>query len=118
MEDYTKGSAEISIEQTDDLLVFKPSNGKHKYSLVFVHGRGMEIDRFYSVFLSESFINLLSDTRIVIPQAPLRKIKALNDLELFSWYDRIEGKEKIDNGNNNNEEHIQESKTRIINLID
>jgi len=79
-------TANISIQLTRTHLTLAPLNKSPKYSLIFLHGIEMSIQKFFSVFLSSSIIGLLQDFKIYIPQAPIRPIAMRGGAEGFSWY--------------------------------
>ena len=67
-----------------------PVNKPHKYCLIFLHGYGMPVNRFLSLFLSPELLGLLEDFKVYIPQAPKGPItdNEPSDSDLFSWYNR------------------------------
>jgi len=79
-------SANISIQLTRTHLTLAPLNKTPRYSLIFLHGIEMSIQKFFSVFLSSSIIGLLQDFKIHIPQAPIRPIAMRGGIDGFSWY--------------------------------
>lgn len=58
----------------------------HKNCFIFLHGLGMNIQKFFEVFLNKDMIGLLDTFKIIIPQAPIRKVEMKGGAEDFSWY--------------------------------
>ena len=79
-------NSNISIKLTRTLLTLAPANKVPKYTLIFLHGVDMSIQKFFSVFMSSSIIKLLDDFKILVPQAPIRPIAIYGGREGFSWY--------------------------------
>jgi len=78
----------FTIDQTEKGLTLTPYNKQYKYCLVFLHGYGMTVSKFFSVFLSAELLELLNDFKIYIPQAPRRIPQNKEDDEpaTFSWF--------------------------------
>ena len=78
----------FTIDQTDRGLTLTPYKKPYKYCLVFLHGYGMTVSKFFSVFLSPELLELLDDFKIYIPQAPKRIPQNKDDDEppTFSWF--------------------------------
>jgi len=79
-------SSNINIQLTRTHLILSPANKTPRYSLIFLHGVDMSIQKFFSVFMSSSIIKLLDDFKIYVPQAPLRPIAIYGGKVGFSWY--------------------------------
>jgi len=111
----------MKVDITDKQLVLSPADGNHKYCLIFLHGLGMTVQKFFNFFLSEEMINLLSDFKIVLPQAPQVPV-TVEKRTTYSWFNVIERKfgkpfdeifgrqEIIDNGKTITELIDQEAK--------
>ena len=80
----------LNIRLTSDSITLSPVNKPHKYCLIFLHGYGMPVNRFLSLFLSPELLGLLEDFKVYIPQAPKGPItdNEPSDSDLFSWYNR------------------------------
>jgi hypothetical protein len=78
--------SEISIELTAQCLTLSPKGKKTSYSLIFLHGIGMSIQKFFDVFLCKEVIGLLQDFKIIVPQAPTRSIEMFGGKDGPSWF--------------------------------
>lgn len=76
----------VNIELSETCLTLSPIYQPYKYALIFLHGIGMNVQKFFDVFLCKEMIGLLNDFKIIIPQAPLRPIAMLQGKLGFSWY--------------------------------
>ena len=81
----------MKVEITDKQLVLLPADGNYKYCLVFLHGLGMTVQKFFNFFLCEEMINLLTDFKIILPQAPIVPV-TIEKRSTFSWFNVIERK--------------------------
>ena len=81
-------SQKITIEQTSKGVTLTPFNRPYKYYLIFLHGYGMEVSKFFSAFLSPELLPLLDDFKIYLPQAPKRIPQNKDDDEppTVSWF--------------------------------
>ena len=79
----------VHIKLNRSQLVLSPVNKAYKYCLIWLHGLNMSVQDFFSLFLAEDLIGLLTDTKIVIPQAPKAFVN-VEGREVFSWFNVIE----------------------------
>src|SRR5690349_8016162 len=77
----------LNIHITSKAITLSPSNKPHKYCLIFLHGFAQSIQHVLRAFVSPELLNLLSDFKIYIPQAPKRP-STLMGTDVFSWYDQ------------------------------
>ena len=68
-----------------------PASGTYKYSLIWLHGMNMQVQKFYNIFLSDEMINLLADFRIILPQAPVAPV-TVEGKSVYSWFNVTERK--------------------------
>jgi Phospholipase/Carboxylesterase. len=78
----------INIDLNESRLILSATNQIHKYSFIFLHGIGMNIQKFFEVFLSKDLIGLLDDFKIIIPQAPIRPVAMWQGKLDYSWYNK------------------------------
>jgi len=85
---FSNASQNFTIEQTSKGVTLAPFNRPYKYYLIFLHGYGMQVSKFFSAFLSPELLPLLDDFKIYIPQAPKRIPQNKDDDEppTFSWF--------------------------------
>jgi len=104
----------LSVQLTDKGITLLPSHKQHKYCLIFLHGFGMPVSKFLNVFLSPEMLNLLSDFKVYIPQAPKRAHgKQSQDDSVpryYSWYDMEDRSTLEETVKNVQKMIIQESK--------
>jgi len=81
----------VKVEIAENKLVLSPGIGTYKYCFIFLHGLGMPVQRFYNFFLSEELINLMTDFKIVLPQAPIAHV-TLEKKPTYSWFNIVERK--------------------------
>lgn len=81
----------IGIDVTDKVLILTPASGTYKYSLIWLHGMNMQVQKFYNIFLSDELIHLLSDFKVILPQAPTAPVR-VEGKAVPSWFDVTERK--------------------------
>ena len=83
---------DIKVELSKKSLIIKPGNGQHKYTLIWLHGLTMSVEKFYNFFFSEEMIHLLEDFKVILPQSPIAPVTMEGGKHTFSWFDVIERK--------------------------
>eukprot|EP00300_Choanocystis_sp_HF-7_P019863 c2044_g1_i1.p1 GENE.c2044_g1_i1~~c2044_g1_i1.p1 ORF type:complete len:285 (+),score=35.85 c2044_g1_i1:125-856(+) len=93
-----------------DSAIIAPSL-EHKNTIIWMHGLGDSSDGFYSVFGS---MLKLPNTRVVLPNAPVRSITCNSGYRMPGWYDIVS---LTDRGGNEDEAGIAGSAADLTALI-
>ncbi|KAH8434994.1 alpha/beta hydrolase [Aspergillus melleus] len=77
---------------------------KHTHTLILLHGRGSNSERFVSVFLETTEIaHHLATTKFVFPTAKKRRSTVLNRIPIHQWFDNY----SLDDPNTQTEIHVE-----------
>src|SRR5947209_6177658 len=66
-----------------DTAHIQPPKGDHKYTIIWLHGLGDSSDGFADLFAEYA----PSNTRVVLPNAPVRPITVNGGARMQGWYD-------------------------------
>src|SRR3990167_5056433 len=81
-------AAVVHLQQQEPPIYIEPRSGNlPKRSIVFIHGLGGSAQSYFNMFNKPNTSPVDDDTRVILPNAPLRPQTSRGGQVIHSWFD-------------------------------